>query len=82
MKYLGFEFIHQQHEDCMLSWAEFTFDDDGVLMVGESPRSASNFEDYYYLREDTARVHVGLKNGGDFEELVKTYRFEYSHIED
>ena len=82
MKYLGFEFIHQQHEDCTVSWAEFTFDDAGVLMVGESPRYDSNFEDYHCLIEDTMRVSEELANGGDFEELVKAYRHRYSWIED
>lgn len=82
MRYLGFEFIHQEHEDCTVSWAEFTFDDAGVLMVGESPRYDSNFEDYYCLMEDTLRVSEGLASGGDLEELVRTYRFRYSHVED
>ena len=82
MKYLGFEFIHQQHEDCTVSWAEFNFDDDSVPMVGESPRYDSNFEDYHCLLEDTLRVSEGLANGGEFEELVRTYRFRYSHVED
>ena len=89
MKYLGFEFIHQRHKDCTVSWAEFTFDDGGVLMVGESPRYDSNFEDYHCLIEDTMRVSEELAKlkseelAGDFEELVKTYyRFRYSHVED
>jgi hypothetical protein len=82
MKYLGFKFIHSEHEDCTLSWAEFIFDDSGVLMVGESPKYDSNFEDYHCLIEDTLRISEELANGGDFEELVQTYRFRYSHIED
>ena len=32
--------------------------------------------------EDTMRVSEELANGGDFEKLVKTYRFRYSHVED
>ena len=51
-------------------------------MVGESPRYDSNFEDYHCLLEDTLRVSEGLANGGEFEELVRTYRFRYSHVED
>ena len=82
MKYLGFEFIHQQHENCTVSWAEFTFDDDGVPMVGESPRYDSNFEDYHCLLEDTLRVSEGLANGGELGEPVRTYGLRYSHAED
>ena len=83
MKYLGYEFVHQQHEDCTVSWAEFTFDDEGVLMVGESPRYDSNFEDYHCLIEDTMRVSEELANGREFEKLCfEIYRSRYSHVED
>lgn len=83
MKYLGFKFVHEQHEDCIVSWAEFTFDDEGVEMIGESPRYDSNFEDYHCLIPDTLRVSKELANGGEFEQLCsEIYRASYSHVED
>ena len=83
VKYLGFEFIHQQHEDCTVSWAEFTFNDGGVLMVGESPRYESSSDDYHCLIPDTLRVSEELANGGEFEKLCfEIYRSSYSHLED
>ena len=74
MKYIGFEFVHQQHEDCTVSWAEFNFDDDSVPMVGESPRYDSNFEDYHCtaqkIRCVLAKVWLMVESLKNWLELI------------